>query len=93
MTALPSPRTSRPKTFADLFQISGKSGPPPVIAEILAQVRARQDELRLIQSRLGTAHERPSDMKDARDLGHTLANLVTPLLLWQDMRTTRERPR
>lgn len=38
-------------------------------------------ELTTIEARLGTIHELPDDLENARDLAHTIANHVTAIRL------------
>ena len=65
----------------------------PKRSDIINLVAGCEQELRLVQTRLGTPAERAEDQSRARELAHKAKNLRFAIELWEQMNRRNEEPR
>lgn len=65
----------------------------PNRSEIVQLVTGCEQQLRLVQSRLGTPAEQADDAQQARELAHKAKNLRFAIELWEQIMTRAEQPR
>ncbi len=73
------------------LEVLPSSPPPPSErSEIIQMVHGCERELRIVQSRLGTAAERADDPQQARELAHKAKNLRFAVELWEQIKARRD---